>query len=134
MHNGNVMIKKGVDKCLLGLESATHPANCRSDATKTVVVGVSWVGYVVKTLDGDFTLWNLPQRVAKQGEYVMVQGRHVLPHLYHREDFSKLMRSCRVAASVLRVRTLPCRAVLCMIDAKTGGICEWHGGVRPPTT
>jgi hypothetical protein len=126
--------RKGVYNCLLGLEAATHPTNCRSDATKTVVVGTSRAGYVVKALDGNFTLWNLPQRVAKQGEYVRVQGRHALHHIYHREDFSKLMRSCRVAASVLRIRTLPCRAVLGMIDAKTGGICEWHGGVRPPTT
>ena len=126
--------RKGVHNCLLGLEAATHPTNCRSDATKTVVVGTSRAGFVVKALDGNFTLWNLPQRVAKQGEYVRVQGRHALPHIYHREDFTKLMRSCRVAASVLRIRTLPCRAVLGMIDAKTGGICEWHGGVRPPTT
>ena len=47
-----------------------------------MVVGVSWVGYVVKALDGNFTLWNLPERVAKQGEYVRVQGRHALPHIY----------------------------------------------------
>ena len=63
-----------------------------------------------------------------------MQGRHALPHIFHSEDFAKLMRTVRVGVSVLRVRLLPAVHAVTMAMAKVRGGCEWFGLVRPPPT
>lgn len=74
----------------------------------------------------------MKQRVAGQGEYVRVQERHALPHIYHPDDFCKLLPTCRVAASMLRAEKLPSRLVLSVLETKAGDGIEWHRDMRPP--
>ena len=45
--------------------------------------------------------------VASAQTYVRLLGRHALPHVYHSEDFRKLMRASRRANMVLRCTRLP---------------------------
>ena len=123
----------GVTVCLQALETATK-SHLRSDPVKTVVVGVSRPKFVVKALGGKFYLHGVPQRVAGQGEYVRVQGRHALPHVFHFTEFTKLMRTVRVGVSVLRVRLMPTGHAVTIALAKIRGVCEWFGLVRPPPT
>ena len=118
---------------LKALEKATC-SHLKSDPLKTIVVGVSRSRFVVKALQDDFYLMGVPQKVAGQGEYVRVQGRHALPHIFYSQDFAKLMRTVRVGVSVLRVRLLPAIHAIMMAMAKVRGGCEWFGLVRPPAT
>ena len=77
----------GVKACLKSLEKAAV-SHLKSDPIKTVVVGASRSRFVVKALPGEFYLMGVQQKVAGQGEYVRVQGRHALPHIFHSEDFA----------------------------------------------
>ena len=117
--------------CLTALENATR-SHLPSDPLKTVVVGVSRPKFVAKALQGQFYLYT--QKVASQGEYVQVQGRHALPHIFHSSDFAKLMRTVWVGVSVLRVCLLPAVRAVTMAMAKIRGGREWFGLVRPPPT
>ena len=101
---------------------------------KTIVVGVSRSRPVVRALQGEFYLMGVPQKVAGQGEYVRVHGRHALPQIFPSQDFANLMRTVRVEVSVLRFPLLPAIHAVTMAMAKVRGGCEWFGLVRPPST
>ena len=71
--------------------------------------------------------------VASAQTYMRLLGRHALPHVYHSEDFHKLMRASRRASMVLRYTRLPAHYLLLMYWASARGSHWWFGGIRPPS-
>ena len=59
-------------------------------------------------------------------------GRHILPHIFHRQDYIKLLLAGRRASVALRFERLPANYPLLMYNASTGGTQRWIAGVRPP--
>ena len=81
--------------------------------------------------------------MATADQYIRVVGRHALPHVFHREDYIKLMMSCRRAAIAMRCEKLPANYPILMYSAARGGDatvdgcspapCLWHLARMRPT-
>ena len=65
-------------------------------------------------------------------QYIRVVGRHALPHVFHREDCIKLMKSGGRAAIAMRCVKLPANYPILMYSAAGGGMQRWMSTVRPP--
>ena len=70
--------------------------------------------------------------VPSESECICSLGRHTLPHVYHREDFRKLMTATRRAFVVVPLKSLRAQYPLAMYDPKAGGMARIQAGVRPP--
>ena len=70
--------------------------------------------------------------MATPDPYIRVVGRHALPHVFHWEDYIKLMKSSRRAAIAMRCVKLPANYPILMYSAAGGGMQRWMAAVRPP--
>ena len=59
--------------------------------------------------------------MATADQYIRVVGRHALPHVFHREDYIKLMKSIRTAAIAMCCEKLPANYPILMYSAAGGG-------------
>ena len=64
--------------------------------------------------------------------YIRLLGRHAMPHVFHTNDFIKMMSASRKASIVLRYVRLPANYPILMYNASAGGAHRWLGGIRPP--
>ena len=55
-----------------------------------------------------------------------------MPHVFHTNDFIKIMSASRKASIVLRYVRLPANYPILMYNASAGGAHRWLGGIRPP--
>ena len=55
-----------------------------------------------------------------------------MPHVFHTNDFIKMMSASRKASIVLRYVKLPANYPILMYNASAGGAHRWLGGMRPP--
>ena len=65
--------------------------------------------------------------------YIRLLGRHAMPHIFHTNDFMKMMSASRRASIVLRYARLPANYPILMYNASAGGAHRWLGGIRPPS-
>ena len=65
--------------------------------------------------------------------YIRLLGRHAMPHIFHTNDFIKMMNASRRASTVLRCIKLPANYPILMHNASAGGAHRWLGGIRPPS-
>ena len=63
--------------------------------------------------------------------YIRLLGRHAMPHIFHTNDFIKMMNASRRASIVLRYVKLPANYPILMYNASAGGAHKWLGGIRP---
>ena len=70
--------------------------------------------------------------VPSESEYIRSLGRHTLPHVYHMEDFRKLMTATRRASAVVPLNSLRAQYPPAMYNPKAGGMTRFQAGVRPP--
>ena len=73
-----------------------------------------------------------PLHMMQPNDYIWLVGRHALPHVFHREDYIKLLSACRRASLALRQLKLPSHYPVLMYNAAGGGMQRWMSGVRPP--
>ena len=70
--------------------------------------------------------------VLSESEYIRSLGRHALPHVYHREDFRKLMTATRHGSAVVPLKSLRAQYPPAMHNPEAGGMARFQAGVRPP--
>lgn len=116
-----------------GLHEAGVRTHLHSAPLKAKGLAVARMGARYQFSDPGIVLGGGTLSMATADEYVRVVGRHALPHLFHREDYAKLMRSCRRAAIALRCVKLPAHYPLLMYSAAGGGMQRWMSAVRPPS-
>ena len=89
--------------------------NFFSDATKTFGFCIS-----IRGIQGVFDrqpirFSGIPVRMPVDGEYIRLLGRHVLLHVFHKQDLCKLMASCRRTVVPIFMGTLPAIRYTCTI-------------------
>ena len=63
--------------------------------------------------------------------YILLLGRHAMPHVFHTNDFIKMMKASRRASVVLRYIRLPANYPILMYNASARGVHIWLGSIRP---
>ena len=61
--------------------------------------------------------------------YIRLLGRHAMPHIFHTNDFRKMINASRRASIVLRHIKLPANYPILMYNASAGGAHRWLWGV-----
>ena len=116
-----------------GLHTAGVRTHLHSAPLKAKGLAVRRVGTQYQFFDPGIVTGGGALDMAGADEYVRVVGRHALPHIFHKEDYAKLMRSCRRASIALRCSKLPAHYPLLMYSAAGGGMQRWMSAVRPPS-
>ena len=99
---------------------------------KLTGIVASMIGGKVQYHGHDFRAGGSTLQLLDGNEYARLLGRHVLPHIFHRQDCIKLLSACRRASIALRYERLPANYPLIMYSASAGGSQRWIAGVRPP--
>ena len=116
-----------------GIQRAGRLTNLHSHPTKTVLVGTEMRGGSVHFLIDAVYLNGHPVRCSTGKDYVLVLGRHALPHLYHPFDSRRLFFGTGSACRALRAPRLLAHYPLAMFVSKCHGTVNWFTSVLSPS-
>ena len=118
-----------VQKVLTNVQHTGVLTRLHSATTKFLVVVISKNRLQVQFHAPILAAGGASALVASTHTYVRLLGRHALPHVYHSEDFCKLMRSFIRPSMILCYTRLPAHYHLVMYSALTGGSHRWFRGI-----